>query len=69
MHLQHFTSVPVMRYEDLQRQPGEHLLLLRYGGGWNWIDPALTDDHARVESFAHALGGDVAAVHFIERQP
>ena len=69
MHLQHFTSVPVMRYEDLQRQPGEHLLVLRYGGGWNWIDPALTADHARVERFAHALGGDVAAVHFIERQP
>lgn len=69
MHLQQFTRIPVVRYEDLRRQPGEHLLLLRYGGGWNWIAPALAEDHARVQPFARALSGDVAAVRFVESQP
>ena len=69
MHLRHFTSVPVMSYEDLKLQPGEHLLLLRYGGGWNWIDSAFTEDHARVQQFTHALDGDIVAVQFSERQP
>ena len=69
IHLQHFTHVPVVRYEDLRQQPGEHLLLIRYGGGWNWIGPALAEDHAHVEWSAPAFGGEVAAVRFHEVQP
>ena len=69
MHLQHFTGVPVERYEDLRRQPGDHVLLLKHGGGWNWIDAALAEDHAGVNRLGSALGGDIAAVRFPEKEP
>ena len=67
MHLQQFTNVPMVRYEDLKQQPGEHLLLLHHESGWTWIDTALLQDGARVERVGRALGGDVAVVRFTER--
>ncbi len=65
-HLQRFAHVPVLRYEELRRLPGEQLILVRYGGGWNWIGDALQQDRARIVPVADALGGTIAAVQFVE---
>ena len=69
MHMQHFVPEAVERYEDLRQQPGEHLMLLYHGKGWDWTDQALKADRARVTDMGSAFGGSLAAVQFVERQP
>ncbi len=68
MHMQHFASQPVERYEDLKQQPGEHLMLLYDGTGWDWSDKAIRDDRANVTEVGNAFGGKVVAVRFMEKQ-
>ncbi|MGI4979105.1 MAG: glycosyltransferase family 39 protein, partial [Janthinobacterium lividum] len=60
-HMQHFTTVPTMRYEDLRQQPGEHLVLL-HPDGWEWLGRALQADGASITPLAAALRGDLGAV-------
>ncbi|MGI4755637.1 MAG: glycosyltransferase family 39 protein [Janthinobacterium lividum] len=67
MHMQHFTSVPTASYEDLQQQPGDHLLLL-HPDGWEWVGRALSRDHANPVELGSALGGELVLVHFPARQ-
>jgi hypothetical protein len=62
-HMQHFTALPVVSYEALKAQPGEHVLLLVHSG-WDWTDQALAQDGATVRPVGKALGWDVAAVGF-----
>jgi hypothetical protein len=68
-HMQYFVSQPIERYEDLKKQPGEHLLLLYHGSGWDWTDKALQADGAHVTDVGNALGGRVVMVQFPARQP
>ena len=63
MHMQHLTGVPVARYEDLQQQPGTHLILLHHGG-WEWMAKALEHDGAEMTDLGPALGGEAFAVRF-----
>jgi 4-amino-4-deoxy-L-arabinose transferase-like glycosyltransferase len=63
MHIARFTVLPVVSYEDLRAQPGEHLFVL-YHTGWDWTDQAFAEDGARVRPVGHAMAGDVAAVRF-----
>jgi uncharacterized membrane protein len=63
MHMQHFTDVPVLSYEDLRAMPGEHIFVL-YHTGWDWTDEAFAQDGARLRRVGRAMGGDVAAVGF-----
>jgi uncharacterized membrane protein len=63
MHIADFTGLPVVSYEELRAQPGEHLFVL-YHTGWDWTDQAFAADGARVRPVGRALGGDVAAVGF-----
>ncbi len=63
MHMQHFTGLPIVAYEDLRTQPGEHVFLL-FHTGWDWTDQAFAADGARVRPVGHAMGGDVAAGRF-----
>jgi hypothetical protein len=63
VHMQHFTDVPVMSYEALRAQPGEHMLVL-FHTGWDWTDQAFAQDGAWVRPVGRALGGDVVAVRF-----
>ncbi|MGA1982309.1 MAG: glycosyltransferase family 39 protein [Acidobacteriaceae bacterium] len=63
MHMQHFTGLPVVSYETLRAQPGEHAFVL-FHTGWDWTDQAFAQDGARVRPLGHAMGGDVAAVTF-----
>jgi hypothetical protein len=61
MHMQHFTGLPVVNYEALRAQPGEHVFVL-FHTGWDWTDQAFAQDGAQVRAVGHAMGGDVAAV-------
>ena len=63
MHIAHFTGLPVVSYEALRAQPGEHLFVL-YHTGWDWTDQAFAEDGARLRPVGKALAGDVAAVRF-----
>ena len=63
MHIGRFTGLPVVSYEALRAQPGEHLFVL-YHTGWDWTDQAFSEDGARVRPVGKAMGGDVAAVDF-----
>ncbi len=62
-HLRHFTALPIVRYEDLRRQPGDQLFVL-YTGGWDWTDQAFSVDHAIVTALGPAMSGDAATVRF-----
>jgi uncharacterized membrane protein len=63
MHMQHFTSLPVERYEQVRTLPGEQLFVLRHTG-WDWTDQAFEADGAQVRVIGHALDGDIALVTF-----
>jgi hypothetical protein len=63
MHMQHFAGLPVMSYEALRAQPGEHVFVL-FHTGWDWTDQAFAQDGASVRPVGKAMGGDVAAVRF-----
>ena len=63
MHIGRFTGLPVVSYEALRAQPGEHLFVL-YHTGWDWTDQAFAEDGARVRPVGRAMAGDVAAVRF-----
>jgi uncharacterized membrane protein len=63
MHIERFTGLPVVPYEELRARPGEHLFVL-YHTGWDWTDQAFAEDGARVRPVGRTMGGDVAAVEF-----
>jgi cytochrome b561 len=63
MHMQHFAGLPVMSYEELRAQPGEHVFVL-FHTGWDWTDQAFAEDGGSVRRVGKAMGGDVAAVRF-----
>ena len=69
LHMKHFVAQPVASYDDLKQQPGEHLMLLFHGSGWDWADTALQADGAQVRDLGQALGGRVVAVRFARGQP
>ena len=62
-HMQHFTSLPIVSYEELKSMPGEHIFILVHSG-WDWTDQAFAQDGAQVRLIGHAMGWDVAAVRF-----
>ena len=63
MHLQQFTKLPVVAYEAVRAEPGEHVFVLRHTG-WDWTDQAFAEDRATVKAMGQAMDGDVAAVKF-----
>jgi len=62
-HLAHFTDLPVVAYERVKAEPGEHVFVLRHTG-WDWTDQAFAEDGAAVRALGQAMDGDVAAVKF-----
>lgn len=62
-HTQHFSTQPIMSYDDLQRQPGDHLFAT-FHSGWNWTQQAFADEHATVKPLGSAFGGELDAVRF-----
>ncbi len=63
LHMQSFTSEKTAAWQQIQAQPGEHLLLL-YHSGWDWTDQALAASHVRVTPLGSAVQGDLVAVNF-----
>ncbi len=62
-HIARITGLPVVSYEALRAQTGEHLFVL-YHTGWDWTDQAFAEDGAKVRPVGRAMAGDVAAVEF-----
>ncbi len=62
-HMEHFAGVPVVSYEELKKEPGEHVFVLCHSG-WDWTDQAFAQDGAKVRPLGKAMGGDVVAVKF-----
>jgi 4-amino-4-deoxy-L-arabinose transferase-like glycosyltransferase len=62
-NLQHFTSLPIVSYKQVKLSPGPHLLVL-FRGGWNWINPALIQDHASFTPLGNALHGQAVSVQW-----
>jgi hypothetical protein len=63
MHIEHFTGLPVISYQALRAQPGQHVFVLLHSG-WDWTDQAFAQDGAQVTPLGKAMSGDVAAVRF-----
>jgi hypothetical protein len=63
MHMQHFTDAPVVAYESIREEPGEHIFVL-FHTGWDWTDQAFAADGAKLRPIGSAMGGDVAGVTF-----
>jgi cytochrome b561 len=63
MHLQRFTDLPVVAYEEVKAQPGEHVFLMQHSG-WDWTDQAFEQDGAAIRPLGKAMSGDIAAVRF-----
>lgn len=62
-HTQRFSTQPILSYEQLQLQPGEHLFAT-FHSGWNWTQQAFADEHATVKPLGSAFGGELEAVRF-----
>jgi 4-amino-4-deoxy-L-arabinose transferase-like glycosyltransferase len=63
MHMEHFTRLPVVSYEAVKAEPGEHIFVL-FHTGWDWTDQAVAADGAQVRPVGKAMSGDVVAVRF-----
>lgn len=63
LHMQRFTGLRVVRYEDLKSMPGAHAFVL-FHSGWDWTDEALAQDGAMVSRLGQAMGGDAVSVTF-----
>jgi 4-amino-4-deoxy-L-arabinose transferase-like glycosyltransferase len=63
LHMRHFTGFPIISWEQLSTQPGDHVFVLLHSG-WNWTDQALAAAHADITLLGPAMGGDAASVRF-----
>lgn len=66
-HMTHFTSLPIVRYEDLTQDPRPHVWLL-YDSGWDFTKGALSEDQAQLTPIAPWVEGTAAIVQF-PKQP
>lgn len=62
-HMTHFTSLPIVRYEDIARDPQPHTWLL-YDSGWDFTKGALSEDQAQLTPIAPWFEGTATTVRF-----
>ncbi len=55
-NLQHFTTLPVVDYDQVITTPGPHFLV-QWQDGWNWTDKAAATEHATVTPLGPSFGG------------
>lgn len=67
LHMRSFTGFPIVPYEQLSAEPGDHVFVLLHSG-WNWTDQALAAAHASITPLGPAMGGDAASVQFKTKQ-
>lgn len=63
MHIQQFAGLPVVAYEQLRAQPGEHVFLVEHSG-WDWTDEAFGEDGATVRPLGRVGETDAVAVRW-----
>jgi hypothetical protein len=63
VNLQHFTTLPIVDYDQLPHQPGPHLLL-QLQDGWNWTDKAAPVEHATVTPLGPSFGVQAVSVQW-----
>jgi 4-amino-4-deoxy-L-arabinose transferase-like glycosyltransferase len=63
MNMQHFTTLPIVDYDQLQHEPGQHLLVQLHDG-WNWTAKAAALEHARVLPLGPSFGGEAVSVQW-----
>jgi 4-amino-4-deoxy-L-arabinose transferase-like glycosyltransferase len=61
VNMQHFTTLPITSYNQAFDTPTPHLLI-SFPGGWNWIDQALAQDHARITPLGTSFAGDALSI-------
>ncbi len=62
-NLQQFTRLPVVNYDEITRQPGEHLLI-QWKDGWNWTAQAVAAEGATVTALGACFGGEAVSVQW-----
>lgn len=63
IHTQRFDPAPIVSYDALRNQPGEHAFVL-FHGGWSWTDAAFATEAAGETPLGPAFGGDLVQVRF-----
>ena len=63
MNLQHFTRLPIVSYDQIQREPGSHLLV-QFQDGWNWTEKATTAEHALITPLGRSFAGEAVSVRW-----
>jgi hypothetical protein len=63
MNMQYFTGLPIVDYDQLQHEPGQHLFV-QFHDGWNWTDKAIALEHALVRSLGPSFGGEAVSVQW-----
>jgi 4-amino-4-deoxy-L-arabinose transferase-like glycosyltransferase len=62
-NMQYFTTLPIADYDQVQREPGQHLLV-QFQDGWNWTNSAMVLEHAQVRSLGLSFGGEAVSVQW-----
>jgi hypothetical protein len=62
-NLQHFTSLPVVNYDQVIAKPGPQLLI-QWQDGWNWTDKAAVLEHATVTPLGPSFGGEAISLQW-----
>ncbi|NYF90721.1 hypothetical protein RBB79_14010 [Tunturiibacter empetritectus] len=63
LNTQNITHTIVQSYEDLIKEPGEHLVYLpKSEGDWEWTRKALFASHAQMRTLGPMLDGDLVSV-------
>jgi hypothetical protein len=63
VNLHHFTTLPIVDYDQLRHEPGPHLLI-QLQDGWNWIDKAAAVEHATVTPLGPSFGAQAVAIQW-----
>jgi hypothetical protein len=61
-HLAQFSTLPIVRYEQLLGDPSPHLVVLFPANGWQWMDRAIAEDGLVVKPVAPWFDGQVAVL-------
>jgi len=64
MHMRNFPIFPIVPYESVTAQPGDHLLAIIKKDSWDWSARAFAASGADVKPIGPALGGDLVSVRF-----
>ncbi len=62
-NLRHFTSLPVVNYDQVMSKQGPQLFI-QWQDGWNWTDKAAAFEHATVSPLGPSFGGQAVSLQW-----